>query len=461
MSDDFDVAGRYVSYGGLRAYLTFRIKEVLNEFIDTYEWIQQEQFNDLREVRYKNDHDNEYKIGFLRRADLLYRKICVFKNPSETLALHEELINESSTPQSELTNMLNVLDGTIAYLRGVYLEYLTNRYVSLVENIEPEDLYNENDKEGWQLNSNGKLIFKGAGYLLDSSGIKIRDDNNHDIGITGIEGGLLRIFNHGVSDENKKTAFQIRQMLLEAGMKYRAIGDNPENPENWYWDLVENTGIVVDAPDYLVRFERMREQNLDDYALYSSESWLPGSNEEQSFEKETTDLAMKDDDGLVKIIVNEEEYQVYLKYVHNGVDRTASNPASDWIVSPGNYRIHKIDGHRLTLERIGTDRHTTIRHLNPADLNNLYIGQIFEKGDKIAPYPSSIFGPSTGIHVHIEENGIGMSGRKFMNPENHVFGQQDEKYGGKYYYKFNGLEIQVPEDFRGDSYISWEATGAR
>jgi hypothetical protein len=80
-----------------------------------------------------------------------------------------------------------------------------------------------------------------------------------------------------------------------------------------------------------------------------------------------------------------QDTHVQLKYVHNGVDITGSGD----IKSSGYYKVIQKVEHRLTLERVGTDRHTT---------NN---------------------GPGSGIHIHVEENHLSGGTRSFCNPDSH------------------------------------------
>jgi hypothetical protein len=153
-----------------------------------------------------------------------------------------------------------------------------------------------------------------------------------------------------------------------------------------------------------------------------------------------------------------QDTHVQLKYVHNGVDITGSGD----IKSPGFYKVIQKAEHRLTLERVGTNRHTTIRHLDPTSVTALPSNKIFEPGEKIS-YPTTNNGPGSGIHIHVEENHLSGGTRYFCNPDSHSGAYPGSMYFIRYIIKKNGKEINLPEiyNYSGKTYRYYPSTKPR
>ncbi len=161
----------------------------------------------------------------------------------------------------------------------------------------------------------------------------------------------------------------------------------------------------ANSPGEAEKYRQLQYGLMSEYnniSEYNSQAFVPGSKISQGFlEKQER---MESNDGT------------YLSYTHSGNDLVNGKE----IVSPGYYKvISTTDG--LVLERIGTDVHDRLLHLNPEDLATLCPGQILSPGEKISNFPGKAYGdPTTGPHVHIEETRINDTGvRGFVNPDTH------------------------------------------
>lgn len=82
----------------------------------------------------------------------------------------------------------------------------------------------------------------------------------------------------------------------------------------------------------------------------------------------------------------------------------------------------------VTIELVGLGRQVTLRHLSPSELKSLRVGQKLSPGEKIASYPSQMFGLSGGEnpHIHIEEVGIVNGSPRFLDPMTHQVGTRSD-----------------------------------
>lgn len=154
---------------------------------------------------------------------------------------------------------------------------------------------------------------------------------------------------------------------------------------------------------------------------YNAASFLPNSVLTQPFRNipKEPGIPMHNKDSTPKTINGN---QVNLNYIHSGEDRKVKEPAKGGYVSPGYYRVLEKDtaSFLLVLERIGTDSHVILRHLDPEDLEKIKPDTVYNPGESIIPYPQKEFGTSGGIHGHIEETRIGEnSSRDFVDPNTH------------------------------------------
>jgi hypothetical protein len=91
----------------------------------------------------------------------------------------------------------------------------------------------------------------------------------------------------------------------------------------------------------------------------------------------------------------------FLSYRHTGDDYSKGTGTN--VVAPGYYKVTAKDNigpgvDRILLERIGTDSHQRIVHLDDADVSNVKIGTIYKPGETIISYPTEVVWADTSTH---------------------------------------------------------------
>ena len=364
------------------------------------------------------------------------------------------------TSLSEIQELDSLLEETLAFV-GITsnipsVEVLLSPRGHLIEKVHNSEYPKERseDSNHWLLTDDGFLEFHGGGWIKDKYGYIIGSDNEK-IGAKGIQSGLEDLYADFSQDE---TQDDIINLMLDARLNYFVEeGKDTEDSNNWYWDLEENEGKRIPIPKEISDFLNMRKYNIDHNQSYTASNFLPDGAIQQGFS--TGNVSYIDMKTSDKKPVLYRDTQVQLKYVHNGVDITGSGS----IKSPGYYKVIQKAGHRLTLERVGTDRHTTIRHLDPTAVSALPLNKIFEPGESIISYPSSSQGPGSGIHIHVEENHLSGGQRYFCNPDTHSGAYPGSMYYLLYIIKKDGKEIKLPEIFHyaGETYRYYPGTNPR
>jgi hypothetical protein len=81
----------------------------------------------------------------------------------------------------------------------------------------------------------GSLAYDGEGWLKDSNGNYILDDNKNRVGAKGIETGLIKILR--LDPANADDVKKVQDMMTAAGLQHRVKeGEDSEDRSAWYWD---------------------------------------------------------------------------------------------------------------------------------------------------------------------------------------------------------------------------------